>query len=147
MYTHYKIRSRGVIISEGELLVVCHMRDGASSDFFAFPGGHLDAGELPDECIRRELIEELGIAPTVGRLLYVYTFTDKEGIQSVEFFFEIENGDDFRYTTDAGRTHAHEIAEMKWIKPEDIVSVLPQKIYQRFTGGTLVTESPLFIKE
>lgn len=35
-----------------------------------FPGGALDPGEHPEECLRRELREETGLEVTVGKLLY-----------------------------------------------------------------------------
>jgi len=34
---------------------------------YGLPGGHLEAGELPEACIRRELMEELGLE-LVGKL-------------------------------------------------------------------------------
>jgi mutator protein MutT len=37
----------------------------------ALPGGHLEAGEQPDEALRREIQEELGVIPT--DVLYVCT--------------------------------------------------------------------------
>ncbi len=32
-----------------------------ASGFYGLPGGHIDAGEMPDEAVHRELFEELGI--------------------------------------------------------------------------------------
>lgn len=38
-----------------------------------FPGGKLEAGESADECLRRELVEELGVTVSVGRPLPPHT--------------------------------------------------------------------------
>lgn len=65
-----KVRCRGIIVHERKLLLVRHSH---GAQFYAFPGGHLDFGEDPRECIHRELIEELGVVPVVGRLLYIHT--------------------------------------------------------------------------
>lgn len=67
------VRVRGIIISESKLLVVKHAHD---TSFAALPGGHLEWEEDVKECISREIIEELGIIPQIGRLLYINNFTD-----------------------------------------------------------------------
>ena len=75
MHTNTHVRVRGIIINEGELLVVKHRKD---DEHFALPGGHLEYGENVLECIKREMIEELGVEPVIGKLLYVNNFMDKK---------------------------------------------------------------------
>jgi 8-oxo-dGTP pyrophosphatase MutT (NUDIX family) len=57
-----------VILHEDKLLVVKHSPEDT---FVALPGGHLEWSEDIKECLKREMIEELGVAPEIGRLLYI----------------------------------------------------------------------------
>jgi len=66
------IKVRAIILHEGKMLVVRHPHD---TSFAALPGGKLEWGEDIRECLVREIIEELGVKPEVGRLLYVNNFT------------------------------------------------------------------------
>lgn len=51
-------------------------------DKWEFPGGKLEAGEGPEECIVREIREELGVEIAVDRLFMVRPFTYvKEGVE------------------------------------------------------------------
>ena len=85
------VRCRGIVLHDGRLLLVRHPHDVSHA---ALPGGHLDWGENVLKCMSREMVEELGVAPDIGRLLYVNTFIDsKNETQSTEFFFEIKNGE------------------------------------------------------
>lgn len=139
-----KIRCRGIITHAGKTLFVQH----TERDFYNFPGGHLDYGEDPRECIRRELLEELGVRGEVGRLLYVHTFQNSEENQTVEFLFEITNGDDFLNHDKLDKTHAHEIAEVVWLTSKDInVLIRPECIREFFYSGTLVHDEDVrFLK-
>jgi 8-oxo-dGTP diphosphatase len=54
-----------LIVREGRMLL-CRKRE---SQFWILPGGRIEDGESPEECLRRELHEELGEVETVGLCL------------------------------------------------------------------------------
>lgn len=53
------------------------------------PGGVVEAGEAPSVTCRREVREELSIAPPIGRLLCVEYLSEYDGYtESVQFIFD-----------------------------------------------------------
>lgn len=137
----YIIRVRAVIIHEGKLLVVKHAHDAS---FVALPGGKLEWKEDIRECMIRELVEELGITPVLGRLLYINNWVNEE-MQSLEFFFEIMNGADYRDTFSLKGTHSSEIAEILFISPDDDVNLLPQEFHNDFKSGKVLSNEVRYI--
>jgi ADP-ribose pyrophosphatase YjhB (NUDIX family) len=138
------IKVRGIILHDEKLLVVEH----AHSNFMALPGGHLEFGEDAITCLKRELIEELGIEPKIGKLLYINTFIDnKDKKQYVEFFFEIENGESYLDIEKLNRTHAHELAEIVWISRSDNINILPEALSKDFKENNIDKEKIKFINQ
>ncbi len=133
-----QVRCRGVVSHGDKILVVKHSKE---STFFAFPGGHLEWGESPIQCIKREMVEELGLEPKIGRLLYVNTFTESKGKHNIEFFYEIQNGEDYLDLTKNIRSHAHEIYEIKWIDKNHDLRLLPALINEDFKQGRIFSDT------
>lgn len=67
--------------AEGRVLL-CHRRD---MDAWNLPGGGLEIGELPTECVIREVREETGLEVSVEHLVGVY---GKPGRNELVFAFE-----------------------------------------------------------
>lgn len=137
------IKVRGVIIHDSKLLIVKHKE----SQFMALPGGHLEYGEDVVTCLKRELVEELGVLPEVGRLLYINTFLSDNKTEYVEFFFEVKNGEEYLNIDELERTHAHELAEILWISPSDNISILPKQFDEDFKKNKIFEGETKFINE
>jgi 8-oxo-dGTP diphosphatase len=56
-----------ILIQEGKVALIERSRDGRH--YFAFPGGHIDARETPEQAAVRETLEELGLQVRITRLV------------------------------------------------------------------------------
>lgn len=123
--TPRRIAVRAVIYKNDKLFCVQQKRsDGTINDFWSTPGGGLDEGEGVEECLHREIIEETGITPTIGSLLFVQQYLD-DHTEQLELFFHIKNADDFENIDLASTSHgAVEIERFAFIDPK-AETVLP----------------------
>lgn len=103
-----RVAVRGIIVVDGQLLCVkLKPYHGAQrSDFWCLPGGGVDSQEALVPALERELIEELGIAPVVGQLLFIQQFHDEQ-TDHLEFFFDITNAADYVDLDLATTSHGH----------------------------------------
>jgi 8-oxo-dGTP diphosphatase len=58
-----------VIIENGKVLIARRRPGISQAGQWEFPGGKLKPGETPEQCLAREIREELGIAIAVGEFL------------------------------------------------------------------------------
>jgi 8-oxo-dGTP pyrophosphatase MutT (NUDIX family) len=133
-----RIAVRGIIFDDkNRLFAVKHKtREGGESDYWATPGGGLDVGESLQAGLERELIEEFGVKPVVGKLLFTqqFLFTRHNGEvrESMEFLFHIENFEDYNDAIDLSKTShgAKELARIAYIDPtaEDLLPTFLTKV-------------------
>ena len=136
------VRCRGVIVHDNKLLVVRHAPDG---EYFALPGGHLEWGESVLDCMKREIMEELGIEPKIGRLLYSNNFINAGFTQSIEFFFEITNSADYLDIDGFDGSHKYELAEICWVGQGEKREIVPPEILVDLNNGTILSDTVRFI--
>lgn len=78
--------SAGLVFRGGKLLLTQRPPGGHLAGLWEFPGGKREAGESFEDCLRRELREELGIEVEVGERLERLTHTYPERTVHLEFF-------------------------------------------------------------
>lgn len=141
-----RIAVRGIIFKDGKLLcqkLTAYRRD--NRDFWCTPGGGLDMGELLEDGLKREMIEETGIEPKIGRLLFMQQFTEDGKKEQMEFFFLIENPEDYEVIDLAATSHGVEEVELvEFIDPKEHV-VLPDFLQEIDLGNYVNTVQPVLI--
>lgn len=135
IYQKRRTNVRGIIIHEGKLFAVRHRwADGTPASAWCVPGGGLDPGEGLIDGVRRETIEEPGITPVVGRLLYIQQLrSTRDGYdEELEFFFHIQNTHDYmaEICLDTTTHGCSELAECGFIDPATH-NILPEFLCHR----------------
>lgn len=139
------ISVRGIAVLDGKLLCVrlksYRSSIAKSSPFWCLPGGGLDMGEALLDGIHREMIEETGVTPKVGRLLYVQQFMhDRRDF--LEFFFHIENAKDYAKIDLSQTTHGEtEIEEIAFVDPKT-TRILPKLLTTEPLADFIASDQP-----
>ena len=104
---------------DGRVLLVRRAVNPAKG-MWALPGGYMDAGELPEAALRRELQEEVGLAVTVERLLAIYPMVNGSGpSQGIVLAY--------RATALDGQTQLipqDDVSEAGWFGPDELPAEL-----------------------
>ena len=101
----------GLIVQHGRYLIARRKPDVHLGGLWEFPGGKREAEESLEDCLRRELREELGIEvtqPVFHRVLR-HEYPEKSG----ELHF-------FRCSIRAGQARALDCEELRWVAPEEL---------------------------
>ena len=123
------IHKAGYLHVEGGRILLCRKRHTTS--LLIVPGGRIDPGETEQECVVRELREELGEV-TVSGLSKVGSYTDQAAGEDCIVHVELYSG------TLSGTPRAQaEIKELVWFGPEDNPSLLSPSLRNRIIPDLL----------
>jgi mutator protein MutT len=78
--------SAALIFREGKLLITQRHAKSHLGGLWEFPGGKCEAGETFEQCLVREIREELGVEISVGKLFEVITHDYSEKSVHLKFF-------------------------------------------------------------
>ncbi|MBB1554263.1 NUDIX domain-containing protein [Candidatus Gracilibacteria bacterium] len=79
----------------------------------------MEGNESFKECLDREIQEELGVKPVIGKLLNIEEFRNDSGLY-LDIWFEIINFQDFEYIYKNNATHAFEYYDEGFYSFEDL---------------------------
>jgi 8-oxo-dGTP pyrophosphatase MutT (NUDIX family) len=134
-----RIATRGIIYKDGKIYAQ-QLKHNSTQQFWCTPGGGLDPNENLTDGLHREMIEETGIAPVIGRLLFVQQLYDN-GKEQLEFLFHITNADDYATVDLSTTSHGEiEVAKQGFIDPtqEHILPEFLQTVdFTKYIDGTL----------
>lgn len=108
---HYEVAAGVVWNGDGRFLIAQRPLDGMLGGLWEFPGGTREEGETLQDCLRRELVEELDIEVAVGDLLTV--------VQHAYTHFRITMHA-FHCQLVAGQPRALGCADWRWISLDDV---------------------------
>lgn len=83
-----------VVARGGRVLLAQRPTAGRHADAWEFPGGKVEPGESPEECLAREMAEEMGVRVSVGRRLASITHEYPDlAIELIAFECELVGGE------------------------------------------------------
>jgi A/G-specific adenine glycosylase len=118
---HYQVAAAVLLRGDGRVLVARRREEDFLGGLWEFPGGKQEGGETLQECLARELREELGIEVEVGErfltLEHAYT----------HFRITLHA---FRCVLRGGEPRCLECADLRWVLPAEM-EALPMSVADR----------------
>ena len=101
-------------------------------DYYDIPGGYVEHGETPYQAAQREVHEELGIKPPIGRLLVADWWQESPENESGPKLLAIFDGGQLTHSEVRSiDIDSDEIADISWCGPEDVTAVTIDRLANR----------------
>jgi mutator protein MutT len=113
--TRFTVTAAGIILDENNRVLLLKHRF-RSDGGWGIPGGFIDAGEQPEEALRRELREEVGLEIEDVRLYTTRTF---KTVKQLEVLFRAR-------AKGSALPQSIEISKAEWFSVEQLPAELPQ---------------------
>lgn len=108
------VRVTAAVIERGGQILIAKRHPGARlGGLWEFPGGKIEDGENPRDCLARELYEEFGIGAEIGEFLlsHVHHYPHL----SIELL-------SYRAVHVAGEFELRDHDEVRWVQPEEMAA-------------------------
>lgn len=104
----------GAVILDGDRIFCTQRGPGSLAGYWEFPGGKIEANELPEEALKREILEELDCIIAVGESVTKTTY---------EYDFAVVTMTTYRCSLVAGAPTLSEHTDAKWLLPSELDAV------------------------
>jgi len=104
--------SAGVIFKKGYVYIQKRKAKGLMGGLWEFPGGKIESGETEEECLRREIKEELNINIRIGKKI----MTHRHSYTRFRVTLHV-----FQCQLHSGKLSPTACDDWKWVKPEELV--------------------------
>jgi len=113
--TFYRVSIKGLIWSEDRKKFVIVLE---KNGYWELPGGGMSFPETPEECLRREINEEMGLVVTniSKQPVHILIGKNMKRVNTINIVYEVELKD-FNFTK------SDECLEVRFISPDDIDSI------------------------
>ena len=107
-----RITTAGILIIDGRFLIAKRIESGSIGGMWEFVGGKNRWGESEEETLKREFLEELGLAIEVEGLVHVHDFINKETVYHLKAYL-VHLSSPFK-----PRLTVH--TELRWVSPDEL---------------------------
>ena len=101
-----------IIEKNGKILIAQRKLGSSLGGKWEFPGGKIESEETPEQCLRRELKEELGIEAIIGPFFCASTFEYKH--MSIELLV-------YRAVHVSGEIVEYDHESIKWVSRDELI--------------------------
>ena len=110
-----KIVGTAIIVDDkGRILIGQRPEDKALPGLWEFPGGKLEEGETIEQCIKREIYEELNVHCEVGKFLLTVSKEYEHGD------FQLMVYEAFVCDMECLKANVHQ--ELRWVTPKEMAN-------------------------
>jgi len=139
-----RMSARAIIEKDGMYLLVRQRSNNGT--FWCLPGGGIEERESVITALERELVEETGIKPKIGTLLFIHQIKDGGGYGGPGFYFHVTNGEEYMRLDTSATSHGElellEIASVDLqtvhVLPTFLKTELPKLVRLNFNAPTPV---------
>ncbi|MFL5936258.1 MAG: NUDIX domain-containing protein [Gaiellaceae bacterium] len=124
---------RGVVLDRRDRVLLVLFRDSGGQTWWATTGGGADAGERPEDTVRRELAEEVGLVdfelgPEIWRREHTFAWDGSIYRQRERYYLVRVDEHDPAPTIDLAAEHVHDV---RWWTLDELAALDPKQLAPR----------------